>query len=1391
MQAGQNVAGLSKDYGELIRAVRASESAMERSGQSARRMGSDYGNLQKTLMKIGGAAALARLGKEMIDVRGEMEMMAKSFGVLTGSEREAAAMLRELKDVAVKSPLTLTAITEGAQMLMGYNIEAGRTVEVIKQMSDISMGRADKFQSLILAFSQMSAAGQVLSQDIRQMATAGFNPLTEIARTTGKSFQEVNKSMHDGALSVEQVTEAFRTATAEGGKFHGMTEKQAEGLVGLKASLGDAWTNMLNEIGENQQGLISEGYKLSTSLVQNYEAVGKALVGLIATYGTYRVAVLLATAAKEWGTLAHAIHATTLLKVEKVQRLLNKTMLSNPYVLVATAVMGLAMAVWTLYKRTDEQSASLKRLKALQDEHTRSVEAERVQIDLLFGRLKAAKEGTEAYQRAKDNIVSKYGTYLEGLSEEVRSLKDVESAYKAISEAAIRAAKDRAIEKGSQDAVDAYTKVWADKIKNIRTKFVEKFGEVQGELLLDSLKESLGSGGELSKEVQKAIRAFDENFSMERVEGVGGAWDTSPNKITADLEKIDRAKDILNREIKGLESIFGEARPKAGNEGEAPMFSDINTELKEAQDNVDRLKKKVDELRSGQMQSMNYAQDIEDAEKALDTAEKRLASLTGKDKKNAAKGESSAGKAQKEAQAQADAARKLIDGEAKAGLERRAVALENEQKLLDIQRDGFDKQEQQIDLNHKKELLARDKHARELLEKQQEVERLEWEKAGKTGTFTPQTVSVLQLPKEQRDELAQQTTTADAAHRAATEQLYKDQLEAYRTFAQKRLDIEKEYQATLAALRKSGASEENLRIAEQMQDDALAALDEEAAQKEAAFQDFMRRIGYMSLVQLEASLKEAENALRESAATNGKDSKQTGILRAKIQKLQEEIRAVKAEEEVKESDPAAKWDRTSKAIKNCKKEVDGILGSMDFLDESTRSALQAASNVADGAIAMIDGIQMLGTGAAQSLSAVEKASVILAIIGAAVQIVTAIFNMAAAAEEQHQAALEEVMRNKLAFQRQYNLLLLEQNLLLKEATSIFGENQIERAANAMKVYREAVELFRETMRGKRPDELLSAEGVQNWMADPAGYRDMINAYDRGIGALSDIVIKTGHEKTGFLGWGSGRDVYSSILDVYGEDALLNPDGSLNIDFAQTILDTQTLTDESRELLQSLIDIQEKANEAQEALREYLQETFGELGGDLMDAIVASIQDKGVDAWETFGDAGAKVIENLGKQLAYELFFADKFAKLQKDLEAIYGETSDPEAIARRQMELMGAFYQTIGADMEAAQAFMENWQKKASEYGFDLWQGEGEGQSGRAGDFTTMTQDQGTKLEGLFTSVQMHAARIDEQVADVSAAMYAALDTLMRIAENTEYCRFLEDMAADLALIKRDGLKMK
>lgn len=574
--------------------------------------------------------------------------------------------------------------------------------------------------------------------------------------------------------------------------------------------------------------------------------------------------------------------------------------------------------------------------------------------------------------------------------------------------------------------------------------------------------------------------------------------------------------------------------------------------------------------------------------------------------------------------------------------------------------------------------------------------------------------------------------------------------------------------------------------AEEIKNESLAELDRVAAEKDVHFQALMSQISSWSLEELEKALEQAEKALQDSELSSGKNSKETSVARAKVAALKDEIKYLKAEKEVKAPDTdAKKWQKNSTAIKKCKAEIDNIIGSMDFLDDTTKAALQSASNIAGGAIAMIDGIKALGIGAAESISAVEKASVILAIVGAAIQVMTAIFSMGAAAEKRHQQALAEVAANKLAMQREYNLLLLQQNLLMKEAENIFGEQSIAKAARAVQVYRDAIKAYKDELKGETPENRLNPFNLKGSLDE---FNRQKAAYEQGIRGLYNVTVKTGHKKTGLFGWGKGKDIYTRVLEVYPD--LIDGENRLNMERAKAIINTQTMSDENKNLLQNLIDLQEQADEAQQALRDYLTDTFGSLGEGVLDSIVNAIQ-TGSDAWTDFGDKGAEVLENLGRQIAYSLFFAGKFDKLQKQLEEAYGSGKSEEQIAKDAMNIMGDFYAGIGKDMDQAQDFMENWKNEAAKRGFNLWKNEdGEQQSGKSGTFQTMDQETGTELKGLFTSVQQHEASIDENVQYVADELHQSTDYLREIAENTAGCNDkLKAIAQDIETIRRDGVK--
>lgn len=487
-----------------------------------------------------------------------------------------------------------------------------------------------------------------------------------------------------------------------------------------------------------------------------------------------------------------------------------------------------------------------------------------------------------------------------------------------------------------------------------------------------------------------------------------------------------------------------------------------------------------------------------------------------------------------------------------------------------------------------------------------------------------------------------------------------------------------------------------------------------------------------------------------------------------------------------------KWEKIFKTFEKGLSELKGANG----IKKISGAIGTIGGAAADAAGELADMFEQMGdtqtadaiSGVQQVMSAVSNIGQgfakggIIGGIGAAIGEAANFIGQAFAAEARHREALKEIERAKLDFQRQYNLALLEQNLLLKEATNVFGERQIMKAANAMQVYKEALSQFEAEMKGDAP--------TMNWFERVTGdaygtYAARMAQYREGIYGLASAQIVTGHKKTGLFGWGKGKDVYSSILSAYPE--LIDANGKLDTAMLQTILDTRKMSNETRKYLENLISLKDMMEEAEEALKDYLSATFGSLG----DSVLDRVRDMAGGVTGVYGDMCddiAAKLEELAEQVVYSLFFADKFDKLQEDLKAIYSSGKSEEDIAYDVMDLLDDFYSGIGSNMNAAEAWMDEFAKRAEEMGYELWKPDATTQSGRAGAFAAMTQDQGTKLEGLMTSLQMHGASIDEKLDNVSEGLAGALDALNRIARNTD------DIPLILALlksVKRDGLKVK
>lgn len=376
-------------------------------------------------MVIGGLG-LKELGSKIISVRADFESMETSLRVLLGGSQERLNnIMGQIKEYALASPLNTKDMVGAVQMMTSFGIEAEKSIDYLKAIGDISMGDTGKFNGLALAFSQMSSAGKLMGQDLMQMVNAGFNPLEEISRKTGKSIGELKNEMSKGAISSKMVQDAFISAASAGGKFYGMSQEGSKTLNGQISMLQESFDNMFNEIGGKGEGVVMSAVQMATKLVENYEQVGRIIAGLVVTYGTYKVAVGIATIAENGHTLAMTIARAQILITQKAQALLNATMLANPYVLSAVALGTLVGAIIATSDGLTEAEAAQNALNESMKNAKEVMEKYRAETERAIATANDDTLSTSERRKAMNLLISRYPSIIKKYIDEEGHLKNI------------------------------------------------------------------------------------------------------------------------------------------------------------------------------------------------------------------------------------------------------------------------------------------------------------------------------------------------------------------------------------------------------------------------------------------------------------------------------------------------------------------------------------------------------------------------------------------------------------------------------------------------------------------------------------------------------------------------------------------------------------------------------------------------------------------------------------------------------------------------------------------------------------------------------------------------------------------------------------------------------
>ena len=303
-----------------------------------------------------GIGAVTKLGMEA-------ETTATAFEVLVGSEEKAAGLLKQLDKFAADTPFNKLQLTQNAQQMMNFGVASDKVMGYLSQLGDISGGNAERFSSLSLVFGQVSASGKLMGQDLLQFINAGFNPLKELQAMTGKSYKELQELMSKGEITFDHVAAAMANATGEGGKFHGMMEKQSQTLGGRWSTTIDTIQQkalgLFEKIKEPLGGLLELVNMIIPPIVSVFEILFSIIGGVInfilrfkTELGYLAVVVGVATVALKaktialYGLVGAAKIAIAVMKVwEGVQWLLNIAMNANPIGIVITVIAALVAAV--------------------------------------------------------------------------------------------------------------------------------------------------------------------------------------------------------------------------------------------------------------------------------------------------------------------------------------------------------------------------------------------------------------------------------------------------------------------------------------------------------------------------------------------------------------------------------------------------------------------------------------------------------------------------------------------------------------------------------------------------------------------------------------------------------------------------------------------------------------------------------------------------------------------------------------------------------------------------------------------------------------------------------------------------------------------------------------
>jgi tape measure domain-containing protein len=591
-QADIDLAGFSAQFSKMETQI---NSLTQEANKNANAIEGIY---KKAALAIGSYAtftAASNFVSDIVRVRAEYQNLEVAFQTMLGSKEKADQLMGDIGKLATQTPFDLQEVATAAKTLLAFNTSAEEIPDTLRRISDIASGIGAPLGEIAEIYGKVRVQGRLFAEDINQLTGRGIPVIQELAKQFGVADGEIKSLVENGKVGFPQIEKAFQSLTNEGGKFYNLSEAQSKTLSGQLSALGDAWSQMLNEFGKGGEGVFSESISTITSLVKNYETVLDVLKVLILTYGSYKAAVLSTIALKKIDaaitgeiTIAERLRAGAALASQKALALLNKTMLANPAVLVATGIAALVSALVIFNNTASETERTEKRLNEVRQRSQEILVDEKSTLESLLSVAKDESASKEARRSAIEKLNRLAPEYLGNLTiENVRTqegIKIINDYIKALDKKAKAQAADETLKDINKEIIKAnseYKKALADRSaavpENLKAKFFEDdpvsqaIAKRQAKTLsaLNKEKEAINAfvkadiEDSAKKKTTNVPTVRNEQFlkdEIERIKGLRAPLAVASREYKAYTEQINKLQNEINPQKAAKAALSAESK---------------------------------------------------------------------------------------------------------------------------------------------------------------------------------------------------------------------------------------------------------------------------------------------------------------------------------------------------------------------------------------------------------------------------------------------------------------------------------------------------------------------------------------------------------------------------------------------------------------------------------------------------------------------------------------------------------------------------------------------------------------------------------------------------------------------------------------------------------------